>query len=251
MVDPVFPRWGYANPRGGHTHLFLGFFLPKTAWKWNKLDCSLNLCLSLSLNGWMAKSNTILSTLTCHVTVAEILFVRLGWIKSANSEKSVEQLNANSPFDWLYSHLTNSNSASVLLLNCHSAIQTQTQTEPEVFWKHAPTYYCGQISIKMKKKIGPGKECTSLVHIIFPFIFFPSIFSFCPVIYVFSVHPFPPFSLSFLSFHWYFVPCQIQSGYKNVNKFQVVFVCKTFINLSIVCGCACVCLCVSVCVSVG
>ena len=183
------PPRGVGAPSSGKSWIrhwyppIFGIFLSKTAWKWNKLDCSLNLCLSLSLNGWMAKSNIILSTLTCHVTVAEILFVRLGWIKSANSEKLVEQLNANSPFDWLYSHLTNSNSASVLLLNCHSAIQTQTQTEPEVFRKHAPTYYCGQISIKMKKKNWTGKG----VHI--------------PGGHHFSFH--------LLSFHFFLLSCNL------------------------------------------
>ena len=39
------------------------------------------------------------------------------------------------PFDQLYPNLTNGNSVTVLLLNCHLAVQTQTQrqTEPEVF----------------------------------------------------------------------------------------------------------------------
>ena len=42
------------------------------------------------------------------------------------------------PFNQLYPNLANGNSVTVLLLNCHLAVQTQTQmqTEPEVFRKH-------------------------------------------------------------------------------------------------------------------
>ena len=63
-------------------------------------------------------------------------------------EKSVEQSKmvihqlfclwiAIWPFNWLYPNLTNGDLATVLLLNCHSAVQTQTQAETEVFRKQA------------------------------------------------------------------------------------------------------------------
>ena len=51
-------------------------------------------------------------------------------------EKSVKWPNAIMPFDQLYPNLMNGNSATVLLPNYHSAVQTQTLTQPEVFRKH-------------------------------------------------------------------------------------------------------------------
>ena len=57
---------------------------------------------------------------------------------SAISEKLVEWLNAIWPFDQLYPNLMNGNLVTVLLLNDHSVVQTQTQirTELEVCRKH-------------------------------------------------------------------------------------------------------------------
>ena len=45
-------------------------------------------------------------------------------------------------FDQLNLNLTICNLATVLLLNCHSAVQTQTQMEPEVFEDIALQGYC-------------------------------------------------------------------------------------------------------------
>ena len=51
-------------------------------------------------------------------------------------ECSVEWPNAICPFGRLYPNLTNGNLVTVLSPNCHAPVQTQTQTEPEVFRKH-------------------------------------------------------------------------------------------------------------------
>ena len=52
-------------------------------------------------------------------------------------EKSVKWLKVKAiwPFDPLYPNLMNVNLATVLSPNYHSAVQTQTQTQPEVFRK--------------------------------------------------------------------------------------------------------------------
>ena len=53
-------------------------------------------------------------------------------------KKSVQWLNDIQPFDRPYPNLANGNLATILSLNYHSAVQTQTrtQTELEVFRKH-------------------------------------------------------------------------------------------------------------------
>ena len=96
--------------------------LSSISW-WCFQNTSGSVCVSLSLNGWMV----IWQQNSYQITI---------WIKS------VKQPNGNQLFDWLFPQWPNGNLATVLSRNCHSAIQTQTQTQTkhEAYRMHLMMY---------------------------------------------------------------------------------------------------------------